>query len=68
MLEDGNPPSEAKLNASGVEVVDGANALWVASRAAMSSVVSCRPSIIGAEPVEPSGGYVGWTVIVSWVP
>lgn len=63
--EDGSPPAESALHASGMEVTAGVQELWQAAVIAIRSV-SCKPSIIGARPIEPSGGYVGWTVILSW--
>jgi len=65
--DDGAPPSLAALKVSGKAVVNEAHELWQAVSSAANEV-SCRPSILGAAPVGPSGGYVGWTVTISWTP
>jgi hypothetical protein len=65
--DDGSALSVADQTKSSKEVINEANALYVATTKAANRV-SCRPSIIGSEPVEPSGGQVGWTVVLSWVP
>jgi hypothetical protein len=63
----GNPPPLTKLQTSGERVIRESWELWRAVRE-VAPTLACRPSILGAQPVEPSGGYVGLEVTLSWVP
>ena len=65
MTESGRAPRTVDLERSGATVTAGAQELWDAVVAAAQSL-GCHPAVLGAAPVAPSGGVVGWTVTTQW--